>query len=133
MSLSGAKGCESGPLSVYCHTHSGTNYNPKGTDRIFKLAPSNNNNHPHTSASERESNLFACDIGKISSLFFFLPISFSSEGLFSALLTSGRLNAHQSAFLFKLLLSSQRSVYLDGYSTLHGCTILHSPDIYKVV
>lgn len=55
----------------------------QGTGGIFKLAPSNNNNHPHTSASEGESNLFASDIGKISSVFFFSsPFHFLQRACF---------------------------------------------------
>lgn len=68
MSLSSAKGCETSPLCVLSHSlrHKQQSQGPGG---IFKLVPSNNNNHPHTSASEGESNLFASDTGKISPFF----------------------------------------------------------------
>lgn len=81
MSLSGAKGCETSPLSLYCHNRSDKQQS-QGTGGIFKLAPSNNNNHPHTSASEGETNLFAYDIGKISSLFFSFLFHFFQRACF---------------------------------------------------
>lgn len=54
----------------------------QGTGRIFKLAPSNNNNHPHTSASEGESNLFASDIEKNLIFFFSFPFHFLQRACF---------------------------------------------------
>lgn len=103
----------------------------QGTGGIFKLAPSNNNNHPHTSASEGESNLFASDIRKLSSLChpFSLHLIFFRRSLCCVLLTSGSLGEHRG---YKWLPPSQRLVYLEGYSTLHGRATFF-PHIFEVV